>query len=260
MRHMASNQRKRDTEMAKDKEQTAIATTQNTMPDFLRDKLGSRRGSENVQAEDLVIPRLEVVQSLSPARNERDPAYITGAKEGMLYNNVTRELYGESVNVMPIFFKKEWLLWKNRDAGGGFRGAFNSPEAAEEARLAQEDADDIEAIDTAQQFCLLIREDGSTEEIAVSMSRSKMKVSRNWNSLIRLSGGDSFSRVYKVSSVAEKNKKNQEFYNLSVKVVGWPNQDLYEKAEKLYEQIAKGNVSVSRATEDTETPPAENEY
>lgn len=240
--------------MAKNQQQesTAVATVSNTMPDFLRNREGAPRGAENVQAEDLVIPRLEIVQSLSPARNERDPNYITGAKEGLLYNNVTRELYGEAVNVIPVFFKKEFLLWKDRQKGGGFRGAFPTPEAAEEARLLLDDADDVEAMDTAQQFCLLVREDGSVEEIAVSMSRSKMKVSRNWNSLIRLAGGDSFSRVYRITSVAEKNSKNQEFWNLQVKVVGWPNQNLYERAEALYNQVSKGLRTVSRAQEEPE--------
>lgn len=237
------------------KGQTAVSTHVTAqMPDFMRGRMGlPARGAENVQAEDLVIPRLEIVQSLSPARKENDPAYIPGAKEGMLYNNVTRELYGPEVSVIPVFFKKEWLLWKNRDTGGGFRGAFASAEAAAAAKDALEDGDDVEAVDTAQQFCLLVRPDGTAEEIAVSMSRSKMKVSRKWNSLIRLGGGDSFSRVYRVKAVPEKNSKNQDFWNLGVEVVGWSDAQLYERAEKLYEQVSKGLVSVSRAADETES-------
>lgn len=241
---------------------TALATLGQTMPDFLRDKLGDKpRGSENVHAEDLIVPRLEVVQSLSPCRKENDPAYIPGAKEGQLYNNITRELYGAEVIVIPVFFRKEWLLWKNRDMGGGFRGAFSSPEAAEAARQALPDGADCDAIDTAQQFCLLLRPDRSgVEEIAVSMSRSKMKVSRRWNSLIRLAGGDSFSRAYRLRAVTEKNAKNQDYWNLAVEPAGWPTPELYALAEKLYEQVARGSVSVSRATDDGDAPSGGTEY
>ena len=48
------------------------------IPDFLKGKTGSR-GAENVGADDMVIPRVELVQALSPARNKKDSAYIAGA-------------------------------------------------------------------------------------------------------------------------------------------------------------------------------------
>lgn len=221
------------------------------MPDYLREKQGSARGQENVQAEDLVIPRLEVVQDLSPARKKSDPNYIEGAEEGMLYNNVTRELYGKDVMVIPVGFVKEWLIWKDREKGGGFRGAFPSQADAEAARDGLEDGDDCEVVDTNQQFCLLVKPDGTAEEIVVSMAKSKAKVSRKWNSLIRLANGDSFSRIYRLSAVEDKNNKNQSFYNIGVAAAGFPPEHLYRRAEKMYEAIVKGHVVADRGS-DTE--------
>lgn len=227
---------------------TSIAV-QDQMPDFLREKQGSARGQENVQAEDLVIPRLEVVQDLSPCRKRNDPNYIEGAQEGMLYNNVTRELYGENVLVVPVGFVKEWLIWKDREKGGGFRGAFPTQADAEAARDQLEDADDCEVIDTNQQFCLLIKPDGTAEEIVVSMAKSKAKVSRKWNSLIRLANGDSFSRVYRLSAVEDTNNKNQKFYNFGVAQAGFPAEAVYRRAEKMYEAIVKGHVVADRGSD-----------
>ena len=87
--------------MAK-KEVAVIDSTElavsNDLPDWLQGK-GAARGSENVTTDDMLIPRIELVQALSPARKKSDAAYIEGAEEGMLYNNVTRELYGESVRM-----------------------------------------------------------------------------------------------------------------------------------------------------------------
>ena len=102
--------------MAKNNEMTKVGQTAiQAVPEFL--KTGTARGNEQVGASDLIIPRIELVQSLSPCRKKTDPAYIEGAEEGDLYNNVTRELYGKEITVIPLYFAKEFLLWKDRSKG-----------------------------------------------------------------------------------------------------------------------------------------------
>jgi len=158
-------------------EKTSVVSNDTSLPAHLIRKPGApARGVENVTADDLIIPRLEIVQALSPCRKKNDPAYIEGIEEGMLYNSVTREVYGSKVLIVPVSFKKEYLLWKDRKQGGGFKGIFDTKAAAEEFRLQQEDAASIEVVDTAQHFCLLLRADGSSEEIALSLAKSKMKI------------------------------------------------------------------------------------
>jgi hypothetical protein len=88
------------------------------------------------------------------------------------------------------------------------------------------------------------------EEIVISMNKSKMKVSRKLNSLIRMNEGDSFSRVYKIGTTSEKNSKNQDYFNLTVAPAGFPTQELYKKAESLYEAIKDGTVSIDRRTDE----------
>lgn len=209
---------------------------------------GGNRGSEEVSQEDLTIPRLELVQSLSPCRDKKDPAYIEGAEEGILYNNVSRELYGTSVVIIPIIFKKEFLIWKDRKMGGGFKGAYPTMEEAnaEIIRLVEEEQEQgLEAVDTGQHLCLLVKEDGKLEEIAISMSRSKAKVSRAFNSLIRMIGGDRFSRAYTVSGVDDKNNKGEKFQNLSIVPAGFPSESAYKAAEKVYEEIYGGERTMN---------------
>lgn len=240
---MAKNQ---TTAVAKTTPAGQVAMFSDEVPDFLKNQT-TARGSENVGADDLVIPRLELVQDLSPCRKKQDPNYIDGIEEGMLYNNVTRQNYGMETLVIPVFFRKEWLIWKNRDAGGGFRGAFNIETEAKIAMAELDDGDECEVVDTAQHFCLLIQpENGKVEEIVVSMNKSKMKVSRKWNSLIRMNGGDSFSRIYRIGTVSEKNNKNQDYYNFVVSPAGFPSKELYDRAEKLYDAIASGTVQIDR--------------
>lgn len=232
--------------MSKKAENTEVIQSNINLPAHLVRKEGApARGAENVTQDDLVIPRLEVVQALSPCRKKNDPAYIEGIEEGMLYNSVTREVYGSKVMIVPVSFKKEYLLWKDRKQGGGFRGAHDTKDGAESFRLSLEDAAAVEIVDTAQHFCLIIRADGSTEEIALSLSKSKLKMSRTLNSLIRITGLDSFAKSYTVSAVQATNANNEDYWTLGVAPGSFVSVEIYTKAEQLYNMIAAGNVQMS---------------
>lgn len=224
------------------KKNEVVAAAGAAVPDYI--KKGTNRGSEGVGMDDLIIPRLEIVQSLSPARKKSDPGYIPGAEEGMMFNSVTRELYTDAVAICPVIFKKEWLIWRDRKDGGGFRGSFDSAAAAA-ARLEDINATEqgnFEALDTHQHFVLLVKPDGTVEELALSMSRSKMKVSRQFNSIIRINGGDRFGRVYSVEAVEDTNDRNESYYNFKITNSGFPSEPVYRRAEKLYNDIASGVV------------------
>lgn len=213
------------------------------MPDFLAEKQQSSRGNEQVGVEDIIIPRLEIVQALSPCKKKSDPTFIEGCEDGMMYNNVTRELYGDEVLLLPVYFRKEYLVWVDRtkgDGNQGFRGSFPTAELAAQ-HIAELDEDHLQIIDTAQQFCLLVHSEGRIEEVVVSMARSKMKPSRRWNSLIRLAGGDRWARLYKMTTVEEKGKKGS-YYNFAIDTFGFPSKALYELASEKYESIASGKV------------------
>lgn len=212
------------------------------IPDFLKGKMDSCRGNEGMSQDDIVIPRLEVVQSLSACRKKNDPAYIEGANEGMLYNSVTRELYGESCFVVPVVFRKVFLLWQDLSQGGGFGGSFTSREEAEAERSRKDKPESWEVVDTHEHYCLIVGNDKTVTPIVMSMAKSKMKVSKKWNSLISLNGGDRFSRVYKINGVADKNSANQDFYNIAISNAGFVTKELYEKAEKFFDQYNKGGI------------------
>lgn len=211
----------------------------NTVPDYI--KRGSGRGSEDVEMSDVVIPRIELVQALSPCLDKKKPEFIEGAEQGMMFNSVTRELYGEEVLVVPVLFKKEWLVWKDRNQGGGFRGAHPSMTEAQ-ARIEQEPADQrkfFTANETAQQLVKVLHEDGRIEDAVVSMSRTKLKVSKQWNSLIRINGNDRFSRTYRLFGADDSNDKG-EYKNFGVMNAGFPPEDVYKEAEALYNAISSG--------------------
>lgn len=230
------------------KKEHALVKNEN-LPAFLQDKGTQRRGTEDVGADDIVIPRLELVQALSPCRKKNDPAYIEGAEEGLLFNSLTRELYGSSVEVIPVKFRKEYLIWKDRKKGGGFRGSFPTELEAEQARRQLEDGEDCEVLDTGVMFCLRV-DGGRLEEIVVAMAKSRMKTARKWNSLIRLTQHDSFAKRYEISAVQEKNSNGDDYWNIAVKPLGFVDENQYKSAEELYRVIESGGVVADRSQAD----------
>lgn len=211
-------------------------------PDFLDEN--SNRGSEEVNVQDLAIPRIAIIQDLSPQRKKDKPEYIDGAEEGLIFNTVTNALYGDSVVVVPVLFRKEFVIWKDRDSGGGYRGAYPTEGDAAAALADLEDGDQCEVVDTAQHFCLILTDDG-VEEAVISMSKSQMKVSRNLNSMIRLAGGDRFSRAYEFSTVSIDGPKG-DYYNWKPKALGYVSKEIFERAEGLYEAVRRGERDVDR--------------
>jgi hypothetical protein len=56
---------------------------------------------------------------LSPQRRKSDPAYIEGLEEGKLFNTVTKEIYGDTLEVVLLFFFKNRIKFLPIDEGGG---------------------------------------------------------------------------------------------------------------------------------------------
>lgn len=244
---------------------SAMVLVTDQVPDHI--KPGGGRGNEKVGVDDLVIPRLEIVQGLSPAMKPGDPGFIKGAQQGMLNNSVTRELYGDTVHLVPVYYSKQYLVWRNRkkaadlkidSASNGFFGAFSTPEEAEaRAKAEGGEAKAIEVVDTPTHLCMLLNMDtGKIEEIMVSMPKTKAKISRQWNSMSKLAGGDRFSRVYRLGSNLQKNQLG-DFYNFTVAPAGFPSKDVYALAESLYTKVAEGKVRTVMDTSHMETGDAD---
>jgi hypothetical protein len=204
---------------------------------------GAARGNENVGTEDLMVPRLGIVQAISPEVEPANPLYIKGAKAGDMFNSATRQLYGTRVMVVPVHFQKMYLVWKDRKQGGGFFGAFPDQMTAQDKAEAEGGKKSgIEVLDTPTHLCLLVdTERMAVDEIMIPMPRTKAKISRQWNSMIRMTGMDRFARAYSLSTQQQKNNKGT-FYNFAVAQSGYPAAVLHAAAEKMFKSIQSGRT------------------
>jgi len=228
---------------------TDLATRQQ-LPAYMQQE--GRRGSEDVGIDDITLPRIEVLQALSPQIKRNDPKYIEGAEQGTIFNTISGELYGTEITFIPIVFRKEWIIWQTRKAGGGFVGSFPTEEEAATAYDNLENPDDHEINLHAINFVYVVREDGSTEEAVFSWSRSKLKVSRKLNSLVQMNPGDRFSKAYKLRAIEEKGKKG-DYFSYDIKPLSYVDEGTYQKAEKLYAAIKAGERAVAYGENEPDT-------
>lgn len=246
------------TKIAK-KEETGLVIDER--PDFLKDD-GPARGSEEVTSNDISLPRLNIVQDLSPQHKKTKPEYIEGAEVGDIFNTASQELYKGEIMVIPVYYRMEWIVWKDQKKGGGFFGSFDSELEAAKAlpKIVSEGGgqkEDYEIVDTAVHFVILLKE-GSTasnpimEQAVISMSKSQMKISRKWNTVIKMAGGDRFSRIYKMKAIDDKNQAGQEYKNWSVMPIGYVSKAMYEFAEQTYDSVKSGKVKAGHAQDDTD--------
>jgi hypothetical protein len=219
----------------------------NERPAYMDPEKG--RGSEDVTSEDITLPRVEVFQALSPQLKKNDAKFIEGAEQGMIFNTLSGELYGDNITFIPIVFRKEYIVWQTRAAGGGFMGTFPTEEAAEAERQALDSPDDHEVNLHAVNFVYVVKANGELEEAVFSWSRSKLKVSRKLNALVQSCRGDRFARAYKLKVVEEKGKKG-EYFSYDVKSAGFVPEEVYTRCENLYKLIKAGERAVAYGSND----------
>lgn len=206
------------------------------------------RGSEDVGINDIILPRIDVLQAISPQVKRNDPKRIEGAEQGMLFNTVSGELYGDNLNFVPVKFQREFIIWQDRDSGGGFRGAYPTEGEAERERLALDNPDLHEVVETHVHFVLLVHEDGTTDEAVLSLAKSKRKASRKLNSLVQMAGGDRFSKMYSLMAT-EANGPKGDYWTVDMKPMGWVTEAIYNKALATYNAIQAGERKVDRSDE-----------
>ena len=215
------------------------------------------KGLGTIGQEDLALPFLKILGQLSPEVNKRDGKYVEGAEPGMIYNSVSGELYDgvKGINVIPCFYKLEYIEWKDRGEGLGAPVAIydsssdimskTTPDANYKDRLPN--GNYIEK--TASHFVIVAGDSPSTA--LISMKSTQLKISRKWNSMmsgIKMKGANgmftpaSFSHIYKLKTTQMSNDKGTWFGWEVSKVGPVTDKGLYDQAKGFSENISKGSV------------------
>lgn len=76
-------------------------------------------GMEQVTAKDIIIPRLAILQALSPQLDPAKPEYIKGAERGQFIDVASEEVWSGQLELLPVYFATVYLEWAPRSSGGG---------------------------------------------------------------------------------------------------------------------------------------------
>lgn len=75
-------------------------------------------GLENVTSRDLIIPRMTILQDLSPQVKKNKPEYVEGAEIGDFCDTSIGEVFKELL-LIPVYFATVLLEWAPRATGKG---------------------------------------------------------------------------------------------------------------------------------------------
>ena len=215
-------------------------------------------------ADDLLIPRLQLAQKMSPELDENDAKYIDGIKAGNFFNSVSREIYTE-FDVIPCHSRTSYTEWVPRDQGGGLV-AEHEADSRDVKGAETHVSDDGKRRDLMQSgnelviadefYAFIVKEDGDYEPVLISMKSSQRKVAKRWRTLISMNKARNpktnqlqsvaiYSTLWKLTSVTEANKNKDKYSNFAVQKIGpitADKQDLYHAAKQFRESIIAGEV------------------
>lgn len=144
-------------------------------------------GTENVKAKDVLIPRLVILQNMSPQVNKKKAEFIDGAEIGDFCNVATGDIYKESVEVIPCHFATAYIEWtKNR--GGLAANHGDNPDVLDKTSRNDKNENILPngnvIQETAQWYCLL--KDGyQWQRVFFPLKSTNLKHSRKWLTLCR---------------------------------------------------------------------------
>jgi hypothetical protein len=225
-------------------------------PGYLQ-KLNDRvtgRGLEEVERQDMTLPRLGLCQSMTPQRTKGDPKFIPGLEEGQYFNSITGENYGEAVKIIPLFFYKTRIRFKGVQLGGGILcqavdGLHGQGDPGGDCLRCQfADFTENGKPECSKFFnyaCILLPEGrlpGLDSLVVVSFKSTSLKVAKDWNALMKLRSVngkkvDSFSGIYEFSSALQKNNAGQQWSVPVVKNAGWVPEQVFRIAEAMYDSV-----------------------
>lgn len=217
-------------------------------PAYLQDD--QREGLETITRKDMSIPRLALAQALSPQVTEGDPNLIPGLKPGDLFNPVTKQNYGQSVEVQIVHKDRpRAMLYRSIDEGGGVIDPdvpLNSP-LLKWGNSGDKKADKPKATLFFDYVAILLPQ---RELIALSFKSSGIKVAKALAGLIAFRNKSMYAGKYKISTGTELKPKPHKVY--LVENAGWVSEEDYILGKQMYETL-KNLDTVTMIQRDTDT-------
>ena len=259
---------------AKKKEENALAPQ---MPDFMNKFKGM--GAEDVDSSAIEVPRLKLLQALSPELEEDD-----SLRPGMFYHNIAEVDLGKELEIVPCYINQSHILFAPRgDSGGGilarsFDGkTWDAPNREFTVKLkggatvtwntgkdvassgltawGSENPDDPSSPPAATAIINVISflpEHPDISPVVVSFQRSSYKAGKKLVGALRISPVPSFGRLFTMTAVKVEGPEGP-YLEPRVKASGLvQDPELFEVCTGVYEAFKGRNISMDDLAGDSE--------
>jgi hypothetical protein len=220
--------------------------------------------TENMGQDDYAMPFLALLQSGSPQVKKTDARYIAGAEDGFFFNTVEKTVYDpadDGLVFVPCAYRRSYVEWKPREAGGGFCGEHLPGEEPksypdEKNRDMLENGNELK--DTRYWYGYVVNADGTFDAAVIGMTRTQLRPSKAWVNLTakniwpdgvqRAKEPPMYVWSYKLKTVAQQ-KDEYSFWNYDI-TRGDPVTDpaLIKAAMNLHDSVKAGDI---RRADDT---------
>lgn len=256
---------------ARDEAPLPSAGVQN-LPAFMRQD--ADLGKENIGKDDIEIPRLKLMQGLSPELQEYD-----GLRSGFFFHPAAEFIFDAPFRAVPVFMDQRYILWRPRDAGGGILaraddGIHWSPSSGEftvqldkkdggdtvtwrlantvaESGLANwgtmnpNDPNSPPAATLMYNFLLAFPDEPDLMPAVLSFQRSSIKMGRRFNTKLKTVRAPLFGTMWEFSSTEDHNNAGQTFFNINVRSAGLvEDEEQYHAYRQMYETFSQRGLSI----------------
>lgn len=193
------------------------AETGMELPEYLRTE-NSGAGLENLDRNELKLPRLAIAQGLSPQLDPDKPEYIEDLRQGDMFNSVSGEVYGRG----PFYFtvlrieKPRHIEFRPREDGGGVLD-MNVPAGDPRTKFTMDEDGNSVAPKATKFLDFLVAqlplnpdapEEAMKSVMALSCKSTALKAAKVLNSLLMYRAPKpTFAARFVVHTVKETNKK-----------------------------------------------------
>lgn len=192
----------------------------NTLPAAMDDFSafeGLSTGFENVTSRDLLIPRLTILQGLSPQVTQGKPEYDPNAKVGEIYDVGLQERFPDGVIYLPVHYTKQYLEWAPRSSGKGLQDIHDNESILEKTVVDEKGRNTLPngnyIIETAQLYGMNVS--AHFRRSFIPMASTQLKKARRLLTLattekVQRADGSEFTpplffRTYALTTVPESN-------------------------------------------------------
>ncbi len=226
-------------------------------------------GTENVTTSDMLLPRLTLLQSLSPQLNKKKVEFIEGAEIGDWVNVATGDCYKGELIAIPCHFRVSFIEWgKGRS---GLVHNWGQDASCLKNTTQNEKRENIlpsgNKISETSEWFLLIQDGILWKPAFFPLTSTNLKVSRKWMTISRaevLQGRNGpftpplFYRSWKLTPIEDSNDQGSWYTFVpsqsSTILELDPTKALLNQAKQFYMDVRENKLTGEVVPEDPNDP------